>query len=163
MGAVGRPGLAAKGHPKLDRTLNERADASGTSQVIVTLQPGWNATGRSEMARLGGKLGRALPGLNGQVVELSNGQLKRLADHPAVARIDHDRPTSGQLARATTTVGARAARLQYGYNGAGVGVAVIDSGITGWHYDLLGWTGQQRVTGWMDFVNGSTTPYDDFG
>jgi subtilisin family serine protease len=29
-------------------------------------------------------------------------------------------------------------RQQYGYTGAGIGVAVIDSGITGWHYDLLG-------------------------
>jgi serine protease AprX len=159
------PAIAAKGdHPKLDKQLNARASqGGGKSQVIVTLQPGWTASGRSEMARLGGKLVRALDILNAQVVELPNGQLKRLADHPAVARIDWDRPTSGQLARVTTTVGARAARLQYGYSGAGIGVAVIDSGITGWHYDLLGWNGQQRVTGWMDFVNGRTTPYDDLG
>jgi serine protease AprX len=159
------PALAAKGdHPKLDKQLNTRASqGGGKSQVIVTLQPGWTASGRSEMARLGGTLGRALDILNAQVVELPNGQLKRLADHPAVARIDWDRPITGHMARAATTVGARAVRQQYGHNGRGIGVAVIDSGITGWHTDLLGWTGQQRVTGWMDFVNGRTTPYDDLG
>jgi serine protease AprX len=158
------PALAAKGdHPKLDKQLNERATKGGKSQVIVTLQPGWTASGRSEIAKLGGRLGRALPLLNGQVVELPNGQLKKLADHPAVARIDHDRPTSSQMARAATTVGARAVRQQYGYSGAGVGVAVIDSGISNSHADLLGWNGQSRVVGWMDFVNGQTLPYDDLG
>jgi subtilisin family serine protease len=127
------PAPATAGHPKLDRALNERATKGGKSQVIVTLHPGWTASGRSEMARLGGKLGRALPILNGQVVELSNGQLKQLANHPAVARIDWDRPTTGEMARAATAVGARAVRQQYGYTGAGIGVAVIDSGIAGWH------------------------------
>jgi serine protease AprX len=150
-------------HAKLDRTLNERTRGGGKSQVIVTLRPGYELMGRVEMARLGGRLGRTLSALNGQVVELSNGQIKRLADHPAVLRIDFDRPTSGQMSRAATTIGARAVRQQYGYNGAGIGVAVIDSGITGWHYDLLGSNWQQRVTGWHDFVNGGLTPYDDFG
>jgi serine protease AprX len=169
--AVGSPAIgkglaapaAAAGHPKLDTHLNERATKGGTSQVIVTLHPGWTAPGRSEMARLGGKLGRELPILNGQVVELSNGQLKQLANHPAVARIDWDRPTTAEMARAATAVGARAVRQQYGYTGAGIGVAVIDSGIAGWHADLLGSNGRMRVMGWKDFVNGRTSPYDDLG
>jgi serine protease AprX len=42
-------------------------------------------------------------------------------------------------------------------------VAVIDSGISGWHIDLLGSNGQMRVKGWKDFVNGRTSPYDDLG
>jgi serine protease AprX len=162
LGAAG-PAFAARGvHPKLDKQLNERAARGGKSQVIVTLHPGWEASARSEIAKLGGKLGRELALLNGQVVELSNGQLKRLADHPAVARIDWDRPAESQMARAATAVGARAVRQQYGFTGAGIGVAVIDSGISGSHIDLLG-PGGQRVPGWKDFVNGRTSPYDDFG
>ena len=51
-----------------------------------------------------------------------------------------------------------------GYNGAGVGVAVVDSGITGWHDDLTVANGQgQRVAHFVDFVNGYTQPYDDWG
>ncbi len=38
--------------------------------------------------------------------------------------------------RTAVSVGARAVQQQWGYDGAGVGVAVIDSGITAWHDDL---------------------------
>ena len=61
-------------------------------------------------------------------------------------------------------------RQSLGYTGAGVGVAVIDSGITAWHDDLTrGFSftsypyGNQRVTKFVDFVNGATLPYDDNG
>ena len=83
----------------------------------------------------------------------------------------HDRPTGGEMNRAAVTVGARAVQADFGYNGAGVGVAVIDSGITSYHHDLtyLGSSSLvrtlagQRTTGFVDFVNGRTTPYDDNG
>jgi subtilisin family serine protease len=49
-------------------------------------------------------------------------------------------------------------------------VAVIDSGIASWHDDLSGTSnsllypyGNQRVSRFVDFVNGQTTPYDDNG
>ena len=62
------------------------------------------------------------------------------------------------------TVGARAVQELMGYNGAGVGVAIVDSGITGWHDDLTVANGQgQRVAHFVDFVNGYTQPYDDWG
>ena len=62
------------------------------------------------------------------------------------------------------TVGARAVQELMGYNGAGVGVAIVDSGITGWHDDLTIANGQgQRVAHFVDFVNGYTQPYDDWG
>ena len=62
-------------------------------------------------------------------------------------------------------------RSDYGYTGAGVGVAVIDSGTTSWHDDLT-YQGSsslvrvkngQRVAAFVDFVNGRTAPYDDNG
>ena len=57
-----------------------------------------------------------------------------------------------------------------GVTGAGVGVAVIDSGISSFHDDLtvvnsstLYPYGNQRVSKFVDFVNGRTLPYDDNG
>jgi len=158
-------------HPKLDRFLNDRASkgsSNGKTQVIVILKPGWSAD--TESKRLGGRLGRSLDSINGKVVELTNGQLKKLADYAGVDRIVYDRPTGGEMNRVAVAVGARAVQQTYGYRGAGVGIAVIDSGIT--RHDDLTYQGSsslvrtkngQRVPAFVDFVNGRTSPYDDNG
>ena len=91
------------------------------------------------------------------------------AANPAVFRIHYDRPIAAHNYRTAVTVGARTVQDTLGFTGAGVGVAVIDSGITSWHDDLTNLTsklfpyGNQRVTKFVDFVNGRTLPYDDNG
>src|SRR5207248_568653 len=71
--------------------------------------------------------------------------------------------------RTSITVGARVVQNSMGLTGAGVGIAVLDSGITAWHDDLTNKTaklfpyGNQRVAKFVDFVNGRTMPYDDNG
>jgi len=165
--ALAKPG----DHPKLDRKLNDRALKGGvsTSRVIVMLNPGLDAS--ADYKKVGAKLGRRLGLINGQVVELTNNQLRKLADSPAVASIHWDRPTGGEMNRAAVATGARAVQWEMGYDGAGVGVAVIDSGIASWHDDLT-YSGTnakvrvvngQRVAKFVDFVNGRTTAYDDNG
>ena len=157
--------------PKLDRKLNDRArvGGSGISRVIVTLVSGGDAS--EAYKSVGANRGRRLGIINSDVVSLPNGQLRKLANSPAVASIHWDRPTGGEMNRAAITVGARAVQQQMGYDGAGVGVAIIDSGITSWHDDLtyLGWNSAvrvvngQRVVKFVDFVNGRTAAYDDNG
>ena len=68
--------------------------------------------------------------------QLPNYVLRKLADNPAIQDIHWDRPTGGAMNYAAVTVGARAVQENLGFDGAGVGVAVIDSGITAWHDDL---------------------------
>jgi serine protease AprX len=164
-----RAGASDEAQDKLANELKDRGTRAGWSRVIVTLHG--SADVKPEVLRLGGNLKRRLSLINGQVVELPNGQLKQLARHPAVARIDEDRPTRHQMSRVAVMSGARAVQWGMGYDGAGVGVAVIDSGITSWHDDLtygggsaaVQMNGNQRVTGFVDFVNGATVPYDDNG
>lgn len=169
------PALAQSGastynnNRKIDRELTRRTGWGGTSRIIITLKPGWDAS--NDVRRLGGRVRRHLGIINGTAIELPNFLIKKLAEHPAIERIYYDRPTNGELNRAAVTVGARAVLADYGYNGAGVGVAVIDSGITDWHDDL-GYQGSsslvrsrngQRVVASVDFVNGRSGSYDDHG
>ena len=53
-------------------------------------------------------------------------------------------------------------RQELGLDGAGIGIAVIDSGIA-YHDDLADASGPQRVDRFVDFVGGQSTPYDDYG
>ena len=151
---------------KLDKELTRRSTKGGTSKVIVTLQPG--AKLPPEFAVYAKRNGR-LNVINGHVLQVPNNVLKRFAQHPSVFKIDFDRPISRLNYRTSVTVGAPAVHSGYGLTGAGVGVAIIDSGITNWHDDLTSRTGDtypygnQRVAAFVDFVNGATQPYDDDG
>ncbi|HEV3485786.1 MAG TPA: S8 family peptidase [Vicinamibacterales bacterium] len=156
-------------HAKLDKILNERVNRPGSSKVIVMLRPGSDVS--AEVRRAGGKVGRKLSIINGHAVELPNAALRRMADNPMVASIHADRPTGGEMNRVGVTVGARAVQQDMGYDGAGIGVAVVDSGITSWHDDLT-YSGTstavrtvngQRVAAFVDFVQGRSSTYDDHG
>jgi serine protease AprX len=153
-------------HQKLDHALNELADSVGDSDVIVEFNDGKDSDGADRIKGAGGRAGRRLKIINAFSGRIPNALLRRLADDSSVKRVHIDRGVSGELARTTATVGALTARLQYGYTGAGIGVAVIDSGITANHDDLgasaISKTGQ-RVTKFVDFVNNRTTKYDDWG
>jgi serine protease AprX len=165
------PGRKSGDHPKLDRTLNDRANAGGLnrSRVIVMLQPGCSVDG--QLAALGGTKGRSFGIISGHAAVLPNFVLRKLADNPCVTAIHDDRTIKAHMNRAAVVEGARAVQQMYGYDGAGVGVAIIDSGVTSWHDDLT-YQGQnlnvqvvngQRVVQFVDFVNGLTAPYDDHG
>ena len=149
-------------HAKLDLELNRVADDGGDSDVIVEFND--DSDGINRIRAAGGKSGRRLGIIKARTGRMPNALLKRLANDPKVKRIHQDRPTEAFLARTAAAIGAKNVHAQYGYNGAGVGVAVIDSGITPWHDDLTVADRQgQRVTAFVDFVNGQTSKYDDWG
>ena len=152
---------------KLDGELTRRAAQAptGRTRVIVTLQPGAQLPEGLKRFAHSAKLGI----INGHVVALPNRLLNEFAADPAVFRIHYDRPTRTSNFRTSLTTGARGVQQFVGYSGAGVGVAVIDSGIA-FHDDLIAApstlstaVGGQRVRAFMDFVNGQLTPYDDNG
>src|SRR6185295_17250949 len=165
--APGRPNSIVKPY-KLDRELEHRAAKNAPNhktRVIVELVPGAKLPGSFEGFKHGGKLGI----INGQVIDVPDRLLRQLAQHPSVFRIHYDRPAARFNYRTSLTVGTRAIRQTLGLTGAGVSVAVIDSGIAAWHDDLTNTSatlfpyGNQRVGGFVDFVNGQTQPYDDNG
>jgi len=164
---AGAPGGFVKNY-KLDDELSDRSERGNqvlTTRVIVTLNPGAKLPGEFKKYALN----RSLSLINGEVLDLPNGVLKQIAKHPDVFRVHYDRPIAAHNYRTSITVGARVVQDFMGLTGAGVGIAVIDSGITAWHDDLTNKTsklfpyGNQRVSKFVDFVNGRTLPYDDNG
>ncbi|HEU4891334.1 MAG TPA: S8 family peptidase [Vicinamibacterales bacterium] len=150
----------------LDPILQGRLNLPGRSRVIVGAH---NAAGAGSLAALvaqaGGVLRRPLGLVDGVAAEIPNASIALLASNPLVRHLALDRLVARAGDCTTETIGAKAAREQFGYTGDGIGVAVIDSGITGWHDDLMrdGVPGSQRVDQFVDLVNGHAAPYDDYG
>ena len=160
--AQGREGRG-RARAKLDPALTQlAAQTRGETAVIIEFNDERDAEKLIKGHK--GNAGRRLGILKARVGRLPNAYIQLLASNPAVKRISIDRPVQGLVGRTAVTVGARAVQELMGYSGAGVGVAIIDSGVTPWHDDLTQTNGRgQRVTHFVDFVNGYRQPYDDWG
>jgi serine protease AprX len=150
----------------LDPLLRPRATLlTGQSRVVVTARSASLLGTVTQLIQLlGGVLGRPLPLINGTAATVPNLALLTLANSTAVQHISLDRLIAGAMERTGPTTGATAVRQEFGLDGSGVGVAVIDSGITAWHDDLTnaGATGQ-RVDRFVNFTSGSSAPSDGYG
>src|SRR5689334_1817019 len=168
-GRPGRPNHFVDRDYRLDGELTQRyngnRNSTHVSTVIVELKP--NAQVPREFQRF--VSGNKLDIINSVVLTLPDSLLKKLADHGDVFRVHDDRPIGTHNYRTSFTVGATTVRQTMGLTGAGVGIAVIDSGVASWHDDLTNNTsklfpyGNQRVAKFVDFVNGRSLPYDDNG
>jgi serine protease AprX len=153
---------------KLDPVLRHRAtQLTGRSRVIVQFN------GDADVRVFGrGVVGRRLD-QGAQVGEVDNLTLATMASDPRVERVMIDRPAFATMERTGQAIGATVARSQYEVTGRGVGVAIIDSGITAWHDDLYRTaTGSpaRRVVHYKDFTRNvspnlwfNDLPSDDYG
>jgi serine protease AprX len=98
------------------------------------------------------------------VAEVPNTSLSLLAASSLISHVSLDRLVVGAMERTGQTVGATTVRQELGYDGTGVGVAVIDSGVSSWHDDLAdGNAIAQRVDQFVDLVSSQSNAYDDYG
>jgi serine protease AprX len=150
---------------KLDSVLQKRVGVPGQTRVIVCATDA-RSLGSLNAAILqhSGKPGRILKIVNCQAATVANTALTGLANHAAVRRIAEDRKAVATMERTGATIYANTVRSQMGYDGTGIGIAVIDSGVTSWHDDLAYPAGgAQRIDRFVDFVGGRAMPYDDYG
>jgi len=138
--------------------------ATGFSRVILTAIDGDSLPAAVlAIQRVGGTLRRALPLIESVVADIPKIALTGLARSPVISHIALDRAVAGTVDRTGAAIGATTVRQQFGYDGSGIGVAIVDSGVTSWHDDLTGGGSLQRVDRFVDFVNGRQTAYDDYG
>jgi serine protease AprX len=150
---------------KLDPILQRRlSHLTGSSRIIVRAAEGTSLGALASLIeQAGGIPGRAFPLIGARVGQVPDVSLAILAASPLIQNLSIDRPIVGANERTGATIGATTVRQNLGYDGAGVGIAIIDSGVAPSHDDLTAPGGAGRVDHFVDFVNGFDTPYDDYG
>src|ERR1700726_4171793 len=146
--------------------------ATQQTQIIVQYAPGTqiNCSGIigflvcavDDILSLGGKILGQLPLVNGVVALLDGNGIQSLSNQSNVVYISLDRPLSPTLNNAAGAVNAEFA-WQSNYTGAGIGLALIDSGVSN-HPDLYtGILPISRVVYQQSFVPGNSSPSDQYG
>ncbi|PYT81953.1 MAG: hypothetical protein DMG41_34265 [Acidobacteria bacterium] len=163
----------ADGKHKLSKDLEElKSGLSGaTVDVIIQFKQAPTDAQHGKVEGHGGVLKKKLDVIRGAHYSVPVKSLPALADDPDVAYISPNRPLSGTststLDYTPESVNAQVAWQQWGLDGTGVGVAVIDSGITAVG-DLYWWipsnqTYGSRVVYSQNFVPGTTDTSDLYG
>src|SRR6266446_10637483 len=114
------------------------------AQVIVQYAPGTQVTCTgilgfisclvNDIVKLGGVILGQIPLINGVVALLDGNGIQSLSNQSNVVYISADRPLKPTLSNAASAINAEFA-WQSNYTGAGVGIALIDSGVNS-HPDL---------------------------
>jgi serine protease AprX len=153
----------------LDIELSRRAAlaSSGQSRVIVQLDEGTALPQELAPYQTGARLGL----INAYVLDVPDRLLTQVVEQRGVRSAHFDRPIWAADYLSTHATATDVVQESLGVTGAGVGVAVIDSGVMAWHDDLTSGpararsaaAGHQRLAAFVDFVNGHTQPYDDHG
>jgi len=125
--AVSAASAAPQHYAKLDDELNRRASSgagSQTTSVIVRVAGNQLPPEFNKFARPG-----VLSIVNGYVLDVPNSQLKAIATHASTVFASHNAIVHAFNFRTGVQSGAFFARRMLGFSGAGVGVAVLDSGV----------------------------------
>lgn len=101
-------------------------------------------------------VGKVLSFIN---IKIKNSEIKKIAAYEFIDGLaDGERKGKLCLDVSTTVVRSKFVNERLGYNGAGINISVLDSGIDPNHPDLA-----NKNIVWRDFVNGQLSPYDDYG
>src|SRR5579872_924866 len=147
-------------HPKIAPDL-ETLDQNSAVDVIVQYTHVPSERHHQRVLALGGTLGRQLDLINSGHYAVPVRALRNLAEDPEVVHISPDRKVQAFADVAEDAVNANIA-LSYGWDGTGIGIAVIDSGISN-HPDLKNSSGAMRVVYQQDFVGGGTDDHYGHG
>jgi serine protease AprX len=120
-------GFAFAAGPKVSKDL-ANGDPKARVDVIVQYKHAPTELDLQKVRNKGGKDKAKFSLINAAAFSISVGEALALAQDDAVSFISPDRPVKGSLDYSNPTVNAGIAQ-KYGWNGLGIGVAIIDSGI----------------------------------
>jgi serine protease AprX len=140
-------------------------DAASFVDVIIQFDRPLDQSEHARLRGLGGIPKADLELINAAVYTLPAKAIEGLSHNPNIVYMSPDREISAFLDYAYPTVGAQSA-VQYGWDGTGVGIAVIDSGVLA-HPDLLDKSSPgsnlYRIVYSQSFVPKVTSAADQYG
>ncbi|MCZ6696646.1 MAG: S8 family peptidase [Acidobacteria bacterium] len=157
--------------PKLSPDLVEilkKGSHDGSIRLVAVVESEDTARVVAKIHRLGGRVNKALRHVDQIILDLPKDRVEEFASAPGVRYVIPDRPVQGFASHLQETTGSSnvypGAQTDFdlmmseyglGYDGAGITVAVLDSGIYKKHFDLneIG----SRVVHAVDFVDGGTS------
>lgn len=155
------PGDPGRPTAILPGSADGRPDQAAWTRVIV--QPPPDGTDPEIFVRSRGATNvRRLEHVGAIIADVSGeglAALRTAATAGVLGPVAVDRPIRAALDRTTGVVGARWVHDHLGFDGAGVSVAIVDSGIAVPHAGL----GADRVVHFADFVAFRPEPYDGYG
>jgi serine protease AprX len=155
-----------KQNSKLAPEFNSAASSNASVRVIIQTNGRPSAAQDSAVASKGGTRGRSFEALDAITAVVPQSSLAELAARDDVAYISPDRSVKSELAVTRETTGAALAQAGLqgipGTTGKGVGIAIIDSGISASHPDFQK-NGKSRIVAAVNFTNGSAGDGDGHG
>jgi serine protease AprX len=159
-GTAGPPPHADLDGDGLSEALEARLQRVGAAEkvdVIVT----W--AGRPDLAAARAAAGQfavleEFAVIDGFRASMTRGQVRALAGVAGVFRIDENFEVQATNFETDQEFGSERARVEFGVDGTGVDVCVIDTGADPNHEQL-----DSNIVGFFDAINGRTAPYDDQG
>jgi len=156
--------LAASGRHKLAPDLSGfPVNPDGTVDVIIQFSQKPQARHFQMMASRGGRMKFAFKHIKGAAYRIPARLLAWLETHPDVAYVTPDRRTKAAWDDDIPAVMDDIALQQYGLDGSGIGIAVIDSGVYH-HNDLKNANNTaSRIVYSESFVPGDSSTNDGYG
>jgi serine protease AprX len=169
---VALPLMSMADDSKISPDLRADKSSTGQVQVIVQYAPGTQVSCNgllglvdclvNDVTNLGGSILGQLPLINGVVALLDGPGIVSLSNQSNVVYISPDRPLIPLDVNANGAINAQFA-AQSNYTGAGIGVALIDSGVNN-HVDLYtGILPLPRVVSNQSFLPGNSNTADQYG
>ncbi|HWU36889.1 MAG TPA: S8 family serine peptidase, partial [Candidatus Acidoferrum sp.] len=165
--AVLLPGLVLAKHPKIAPDL-DGADPAAFVNVIVQFKHVPTDLDHQNVRSKDGSMNNSLELVKAGAYSMPAANLRALADDPDVEFIHPDRPLGSSGWTGTldygwmTATGIGTAKGRLAYDGTGIGVALIDSGIDVYP-DLKDSSSHSRIVYSQSFVRGDNNTGDAFG
>ena len=154
------PGPAAgdQDHDHVSDDFESRLRTAGPAERLAVIVTGFGPD-RARRAVGAFRLAHDLPLIDGFAATMTAAQARGLLRVPGLRRVEADGPVHALDEATNADYGATATREAHpGYDGSGVGICVIDTGVDPNHEQI-----SPRQVTFVDYVNGRAAAYDDQG